>query len=169
MSDVLSPVREFCWCHILKPILRQLRGGITTRRLAWSLAIGVIIGINPTVGITTLAAILLAWIFRLSKAASLIGAEVVAPLHLLLFLPFIELGVHLFHTHHLPMNRRQLHHLSKHPIRMMHEIWSWEWHALVVWAIAAVVLTPIMAKYLRHALVIFMRRHRALMHSSLES
>ena len=50
---VPQSIREFFRCRILRPLLRQLRGGVTPRRLAWSLAMGIIIGINPSVGITT--------------------------------------------------------------------------------------------------------------------
>jgi hypothetical protein len=35
-------VRELFRCQILRPLLRQLRGGVTPRRLAWSLALGVV-------------------------------------------------------------------------------------------------------------------------------
>ena len=63
-----------------------------------------VIGINPSVGLTTLFVVLVAWAFGLSKLASLVGTHVVAPLHLLLFIPFIEIGVHLFHTRRLPMD-----------------------------------------------------------------
>lgn len=162
MLLVPQAVREFFRCKILRPLLRQLRGGVTTRRLAWSLAVGIIVGINPSVGLTTLLVILLAWTFGLNQIASQVGAHSVAPLHLLLFLPFIELGVHLFHTHRLPMNRRQLEHLSHHPLRLFRDIWQWEWHALVVWGVVAVVAMPLLAKYLRRGLVLLMRRHRAL-------
>ena len=158
-------VREWFRCRILRPLLRQLRGGVTTRRLAWSLAVGVIIGINPSIGVTTLVVILLAWSFGLNQVASQIGAHAVAPIHLLLFLPFIELGVHLFHTHRLPMDRRQLEHLSHHPLRLFREIWQWEWHALVVWAVAAAIVMPLLAKYLRRGLVLLIRRHKTLVYS----
>ena len=110
-------IREWFRCHVLRPLLRLLRGGVTPRRLAWSLAFGMVVGINPSVGLTTLLVLILAWTFGLSKLASLIGTHVVAPLHLLLFIPFIELGVHLFHTRKLPMDRKQLEHLSHHPLR----------------------------------------------------
>jgi len=83
----------------------------------------------------------------------------------MLFVPFIQLGVHLFHTRNLPMNRRQIEHLSHHPWRMFHEIWRWEWHALIVWCIVAAVAMPLLARYLRRALVMLMRRNRALMYS----
>ena len=143
----------------------MLRGGVSPRRMAWSLAFGMVIGINPSVGVTTLLVILIAWALGLNQIASIIGTHVVAPLHLLLFIPFIELGVHLFHTRSLPMNRRQLEHLSHHPLYLFRSIWQWEWHALVVWGIAAAILMPVLATYLRRALVLLLRRNRTLVRS----
>ena len=124
-----------------------------------------VVGINPSVGLTTLLVLLVAWAFGLSKFASLIGSHVVEPLHLLLFIPFIDLGVHLFHTRKLPMDRKALEHLSHHPVRLFHEIWQWEWHALIVWGLVAAIAMPLLALYLRRALVVFLRRHRTLVRS----
>jgi uncharacterized protein (DUF2062 family) len=164
---VLVPqsVREFIRCRILRPLLRQLRGGVTPRRLAWSLALGVVIGVNPTVGITTALVVMFAWAFGLNQVASQIGAHAVTPLHLLLFIPFIELGVHLFHTRRLPLNRGQIEHLGHHPLRLIRDIWQWEWHALIVWGLVAAILMPLLAMYIRRALVLLMRRHRTLVSS----
>jgi hypothetical protein len=77
--------------------------------------------------------VIIAWAFGLNQIASQIGLHAVAPLHLLLFLPFIEVGVYLFHTRRLALSRQQSERLSHHPLRLFHEIWQWEWHALVVW------------------------------------
>lgn len=164
---VLVPefLREFVRCKVLRPVLRQLRGGVTPRRMAWSLALGMVIGINPSVGLTTLLVVMLAWVLGLNQVASQIGSHVVAPLHLILFIPFIDLGVHLFHTGRLPLSRKQIEHLSHHPLRLFHAIWQWEWHALVVWGIVAAVAMPLLAMYLRRMLVLLMRRHRTLLHS----
>ena len=162
---VPGSIREFIRCSILRPLPRQLRGGVTPRRLAWSLALGVVIGINPTVGVTTALVVMFAWVFGLNQVASQIGAHAVTPLHLLLFIPFIELGVHLFHTRRLPLNRRQIEHLSHHPWRLIREIWQWEWHALIVWGLVAAILMPLLAMYIRRALVLLMRRHRTLVRS----
>lgn len=158
-------VREFVRCRVLRPLLRQLRGGVTPRRLAWSLALGIVVGINPSVGVTTVLVVMLAWMFGLNQVASQIGAHAASPLHLLLFIPFIQLGVHLFHTGRLPMTRHQIEHLSRHPWRLFHEIWLWEWHALIVWGIIAAVAMPLLAKYIRRFLVLLMRRHRTLLRS----
>jgi hypothetical protein len=85
--------------------------------------------------------------------------------HLPLFIPFIELGVHLFHTRKLPMNRKQLEHLSHHPLRLFHDMWQWEWHALIVWGVVAGIAMPVLAVYLRRVLVVLLRRHRTLVRS----
>jgi uncharacterized protein (DUF2062 family) len=162
---VRKPLREFFRCRILRPLLRQLRGGVSPRRLAWSLALGIVIGINPSVGITTFLVIMLAWIFGLSQIASQIGAHLMTPLHLLLFIPFIQLGVHLFHTRRLPLTLQQIEHLSHHPLHLLRAIWQWEWHALIVWGLLAAIMMPLLAMYLRRALVLLMRRHRTLMRS----
>jgi uncharacterized protein (DUF2062 family) len=158
------PVRNFIRCKVLRPLLKQMRGGITPRRLAWSLALGIVLGINPSVGLTTLLVILLAWALGLDQIASQIGVHAVSPIHLLLFIPFIQLGVHLFHTRGLPLDRRQLEHLSHHPLRLVREIWQWEWHALIVWGVVAAIAMPLLALYIRRALVLLLRRHRALIH-----
>jgi uncharacterized protein (DUF2062 family) len=133
--------------------------------MAWSLALGLMIGINPSVGLTTILVILLAWTFGLNQVASQVGAHAATPLHLVLFLPFIQLGVHLFHTHRLPLSRKQIEHLSHHPWRLLHDIWQWEWHALVVWGVVAAVAMPLLAKYLRRGLVLLMRRHKTLVYA----
>jgi uncharacterized protein (DUF2062 family) len=127
---------------------------------------GMVIGINPSVGLTTVLVVLLAWTFGLSQVASQIGTHLVAPLHLLLFIPFVELGVHLFHTRKLPLSHQQLEHLSHHPLRLFRYIWLWEWHALVIWTIAAAILMPLLAIYIRRFLVVLLRRHRALVRQS---
>jgi uncharacterized protein (DUF2062 family) len=162
---VSESIREWLRCHILRPLLRALRGGVTPRRLAWSLAVGMVVGINPTVGLATVVAIVLAWIFGLNRLASLIGVHVVTPLHLLLFVPFIELGVYLFHTRKLPLDREQILHLGHHPLRLLRDIWQWEWHALIVWCVIAATVMPLLAFYLRRGLVMLLRRHRTLVRS----
>jgi uncharacterized protein (DUF2062 family) len=129
------------------------------------LALGIVLGINPSVGITTFLVVLLAWVFGLNQIASQIGVHSVAPLHLILFIPFIELGVHLFHTRRLPLSRQQIEHLSHHPLRLLRDIWQWEWHALIVWSLVAAVAMPLLARYIRLALVLLMRRHQALLQS----
>jgi hypothetical protein len=45
------------------------------------------------------------------------------------------------------------------------DIWQWEWHALLVWGVVAAIAMPMLALYLRRALVLLMRRHKTSLRS----
>jgi hypothetical protein len=55
-----------------------------------------------------------------------IGVHAVTPLHMLLFLPFIEFGVYLFHSSRLPLSHKQIEHSGHHPWRLLRDTWQWE-------------------------------------------
>ena len=100
----------------------------------------------------------------MNHVATQIGIHVVAPLQWLLFLPFIHLGIVVFRAHRLPMSKAAILHLShRHPLQLVHLLWQWEWHALVIWAVFAAVVAPLLAVQIRRALVLSMRRHRDLL------
>ena len=164
MKSFAQSTRSFLRCRILRPLLRLLKRGVTPRRLAWSLAVAIVVGINPFLGVTTVSMLLLAWLFKLNHVATQIGIHVVAPLQWLLFLPFIDAGIILFHAHHLPLSRAAILHLShRHPLQLIHLLWNWEWHALIIWAVLAALLCPMIALQLRRMLVLSMRRHKDLL------
>ena len=164
VKTLAQRTRDFLRCRVLRPLLRLLRRGASPKRLGWSLAIALVVGINPFLGMTTICMLLLAWIFRLNHVATQIGIHIVAPLQWLLFLPFIHAGIVLFHAHRLPMSKADILHLShRHPLQLLHLLWQWEWHALVVWAFFAALLAPLLAIQIRRMLVLSMRRHRDLL------
>jgi len=130
-----------------------LRIGATPERLAWSIAAGVLIGVNPVLGSTTMLALAVASVFRLNYIASQLGNHLVYPLELLLFPVWIALGSRLFGTPGLKLGRHELiHEVKHHPWATTKALWTWEWHALVVWAFAAAILMPLLAMALRPVL-----------------
>lgn len=151
-------------CRVLRPLLRLLKNGVTPKRLAWSLAVAMAVGISPLLGVTTVCMLFLAWVFRLNYVATQIGIHVMSPLQWLLFVPFIDCGIKIFRTRRLPMTKTDILHLShRHPLQLLHLLWLWEWHALVVWAVFAAVVIPLLAVQIRRLLVMAMRRHRDLL------
>lgn len=127
--------------------------GASPQRLAWSIAVGILIGLNPLLGSTTVAALALAFLFRLNVPASQLGTHCAYPLQLLLFLPLIHAGSVLFGTAELSLTRAELLTLAhEHPWQFVRVLWIWEWHALVVWATIALVLTPVLAMLLAKVL-----------------
>jgi uncharacterized protein (DUF2062 family) len=137
---------RFVQRRVVKPVTDLLRIGATPERLAWSLAMGVLIGINPVLGSTTVLAIAVASVFRLNYVASQVSNHAVYPLQLLLFPLWIKMGSVLFGTPGLKLGRMELMRAVKqHPWQMTKALWTWEWHALMVWAVFAAVAMPLLA------------------------
>jgi uncharacterized protein (DUF2062 family) len=130
----------------VNPVMGLLRRGADPDMLAWSLALGVVVGVNPLLGSTTLVVLALAAVFRLNIVASQVGNHAVYPLEILLFPVFIKVGDLVFRTEKLPLEGHELWYAAKHhPWHTTRLLWRWEWHALVVWAIFAVVAMPAIA------------------------
>jgi hypothetical protein len=132
--------------RIVLPVLSLLRRGASPRRLAWSIAAGLLIGINPVLGTTTVLCFAVAMALRLNIAASQFANHVIYPLQLLLLVPFLQMGSYVFHTEPLPFSTHLLlEEARRDPLNLIRRIWRWEWHALLVWAAIAAVLVPLIA------------------------
>jgi uncharacterized protein (DUF2062 family) len=140
------PIGRFFQAHVISPLLHLLRVGASPRKLAWSLAVGAAIGINPVVGSTTLICLGIAVVFRLNLIASQIANHLLFPLQLALALVYLRAGEVLFHTGPLPLASNVFLHAIRHgQWSTAHLLWTWEWHAIVVWLLGASVLTPLLA------------------------
>ena len=132
--------------RLLAPLRRLLRAGVSPEQLAWSLALGAVVGVNPLIGSTTLLALGLAMLLRLNVIAAQVSNHLAYPLELLLFPVFIKLGSMLFGTPALPLPPRvMLAEAGHHPWATTRLLWTWEWHALVVWAVFACAAAPCLA------------------------
>jgi uncharacterized protein (DUF2062 family) len=130
--------------RVALPILALLRMGASPEKLAWSIAIGLLIGINPILGSTTVLCLVLAFVFRLNVAASQIGNHIVYPLQLILIIPFIHVGSRIFHTAPMSLSANELLHAAReHPLALSRQLWLWEWHAFLLWIIVAIVAIPL--------------------------
>jgi len=151
MLDLVTPTSQpaphgWLYRRAALPILALLRMGASPERLAWSLAIGLLIGINPLLGSTTLLCMLVAVVFRLNIAASQIANHIAYPFQLLLVLPFLRVGTELFHTGPIPYTPKTLFLEARHhPLALIRQLWMWEWHALVLWSALSVVAIPVIA------------------------
>jgi uncharacterized protein (DUF2062 family) len=128
------------------PILALLRMGATPRSLAWSIAAGLLIGINPVVGSTTLLCLAVTIRFRLNVVATQIANHAMFPLELALVVPFIRLGSRIFRTAAMPLAPRVLLQAARTaPLSLMRDLWMWLWHAFVLWAAIALIAAPLIA------------------------
>jgi uncharacterized protein (DUF2062 family) len=120
--------------------------GASPEKLAWSLAAGLLIGINPILGSTTILCLALAFVLRLNIAASQLGNHIVYPLELILIIPFINASSRIFHTAPMPLSAPELlHAVRAHPLDLSRQLWLWEWHAFLLWTVIAAAAVPLIA------------------------
>jgi uncharacterized protein (DUF2062 family) len=142
-----SPVHHnWIYRRAILPILALLRMGATPRSLAWSIAVGLLIGLNPIIGTTTILCLSAAVPFRLNVVASQIANHAMFPLELALVIPFIRLGSRVFHTAAMPLSPKLFLLAARSaPLTLTRQLWLWEWHAFVVWSAISVAAVPLIA------------------------
>lgn len=84
--------REFLRRRFAAPLLAVLRQGATPEKLALSLALGITIGLVPVLGVSTAICALAALALRLNMPAIQLVNYLLAPLQLLLVIPFLRFG-----------------------------------------------------------------------------
>jgi uncharacterized protein (DUF2062 family) len=77
---------------ILDPLLALLRQGMSPQRLALCVAVGVVVGNIPILGVSTLLCTAIALLFRLNLPAMQLVQAAMAPTQILLIIPFVRLG-----------------------------------------------------------------------------
>lgn len=147
MPDSVAPAHHnWFYRRAVLPILALLRTGTTPRSLAWSIAAGALIGINPVIGSTTLLCLAVTFRFRLNIVATQIANHAMFPLELALVVPFIRLGSRVFHTAAMPLAPRVFLQAARTaPLTLTRDLWMWLWHAFVLWAAIALVAAPLLA------------------------
>jgi uncharacterized protein (DUF2062 family) len=137
---------NWAYRRIALPILALLRMGASPEKLAWSIAVGLLIGINPILGSTTVLCLAAASLLRLNLAASQLANHIVYPLELILVIPFIRTASRILHTAPMPLSANELLRAARgHPLDLTRQLWSWEWHAFLLWGAIAAVAIPLIA------------------------
>jgi uncharacterized protein (DUF2062 family) len=124
--------------RLVRPLLDLFRQGVTPEKIALSVALGVILGVFPVLGLTTALCALTVFAWQLNSPAIQIVNYFVYPLQLALLIPFFRLGERLFRAPHLPLSVPQIY-------AMMHDnmgnairlLWTTTWHAIIVWCLVA--------------------------------
>ena len=132
MSDV------FIQRRVVRPVLNLLRQGSTPEKIALSIAFGLVMGIFPSLGWTTVMCLLAAVIFRLNLPVMQLVNYFAYPLQLVMLIPFIRAGEFLFHSVRLSLSLPQILAMIKtdvwHAIKVL---WIATVHAIAAWALIA--------------------------------
>ena len=132
------------------PLIQLARQGVSPDLLALSLALGLCTSCFPVVGTTTILCTLIALTWRLNLPAFLLANWVALPLQLLFLIPLIRLGGMLFHSQSLAIPPAQLLSMfAEKPWRATQQLWTWQWHAIVAWALMAPFVCALLTLILR--------------------
>jgi uncharacterized protein (DUF2062 family) len=86
------PLKSWLYRRLVYPLVALLRQGISPRRLALCVAIAIVVGNIPVLGVSTILCTFIALIFRLNLPAIQLVQAAMAPTQVLLLIPFVRLG-----------------------------------------------------------------------------
>lgn len=136
-------MRETLWGRkVVRPILEFLRQGLTPEKLAFTIALGVTLGVIPVLGSTMLLCTLAAIALRLNLAAIQLVNWLVYPFQLALLIPFYRIGGWIFSTPPSELSVVRIMAMIRanlfHAIAML---WTATIHAIVAWMLIGSVVT----------------------------
>ena len=120
----------------IRLMMELLSQGITPRKIALTVALGVLLGMTPVLGSTTILCAIAAVVFRINLPLIQVVNYLAYPLQLLLLVPFIQAGQWLFHQPPLPFTFAQIIALLR--MSFWHTaglLWDYTLHGLVAWLI----------------------------------
>jgi len=105
---------------IVLPLFEVLKSGATPEGIALSLSCGVTGGMFPVPALTTLACIILSWVFSLNFPAVQLTNLIVTPLQLATLIPFIRAGEFMFGIDPVALSLNQI---SEDPVAAITTFW----------------------------------------------
>ena len=100
--------KKFSWKYIVGLLSQALKQGITPRKLALTCALGAVISLFPVFGTTTMLCFAVAIGLRLNIAVIQLVNYLLAPLQIIMILPFIKAGTYVFGLKPFPYSADQL-------------------------------------------------------------
>ena len=147
--------------RVVERVLGLLRTGLTPRELAWSTAAGLVLGVLPMPGITTLLGLGVALLFGLNQPALQLANYLAYPLQLVLLVPFFRMGARLFGHEPVPLSLPALRGAFRlDPFGTLARMGSMTWHAVVGWAFLALPALVLLAFLLDPVFAAAARRFR---------
>jgi uncharacterized protein (DUF2062 family) len=155
MTVIEAPKQSWWRRRLVAPVVAQLMVGISPERIAWAISLGIVLGVFPIMGTTTLVCLVAGWLLRLNQPVLHVFSNLVYPLHLVLILVFIRLGERLYGAPRMSFSIPQL--LGKFkddPLQFGREFGMTAWHGVSAWLLVA----PVAAILIKLAVVPVLRQ-----------
>jgi uncharacterized protein (DUF2062 family) len=105
-----SKIVETFTNKILVPFRLVPKDGLTPENLAFSVTLGIISGIFPVIGMTTVLSITLTMLFRQNLLIVQSVQWILALVQVLLIIPFMQFGAYILHQSIVHINMEQINH-----------------------------------------------------------
>ena len=130
--------QNFLYKKTVVPILGLLKQGLSPEKISMGMACGIVLGIFPVLGSTTLLCAIAAIIFRLNLPAIQLVNYLVYPLQLLLLIPFFHMGSWLFQVEPLPLSAQKVIAMLQSDLwGTVRALWDTTLHAIVAWLLVS--------------------------------
>ncbi len=127
---------------IVTPVLTLLQQGVTPEKLALSIALGITLGVVPILGIITILCAFIAIRFRLNAPIMMVCCNLVYPVQVALFIPFVRFGEYTFDMPPLPISLDDMINVIKTDwMAAVNKFWIASLLGIFSWAIIAVPLS----------------------------
>ncbi len=135
--------------RLFEPLLSLLKTGMSAERLALCIAIGIVVGNIPILGLSTILCTVIALTFRLNLPAIQLVQAAMAPTQLLLIIPYVRLGEWLSHDPAEPLSiQGGMAIMAQGVGHAVIVLWSAILHAALAWVLTTPVLVLLLYKVL---------------------
>jgi uncharacterized protein (DUF2062 family) len=150
MTTDAAPKESWWRRRLVAPVVAQLMVGISPERIAWAISLGVVLGVFPIMGTTTIVCFVVGWLLRLNQPVLHVFSNLVYPLHLALILIFIRLGERLVGAPRMSFSIPQLLvRFKEDPLQFGRDFGMSAWHGVSAWLLIA----PVAAILIKLALM----------------
>ena len=130
--------RGFLYKRTVEPVVALIKQGVSPEKISLGMAWGIILGIFPVLGLTTILCGLAALVFRLNLPAIQLVNFLVYPLQLVLLIPFFQLGDLLFQVEPLPLSAQEFITLLQADLwGTIQAFWNTTLRAIVAWTLVS--------------------------------
>jgi len=135
---MINGLKLFWRRRVRDPIVSLLGQGLTPETLALSFAMGLVLGVFPIIGATTILCFLAGAVFRLNHVALQLANHLAYPLQIPLILAFVRLGEGLLRAPRVTFDPIALvHHFQRDPAGFLREFGVTGLHGILGWSLVA--------------------------------
>lgn len=130
--------------HVGRLVVELLRTGLTPEKLALSIVLGVVLGVFPVIGATTILCGIAGVALGLNQPVIQSVNYVVYPLQFVLLIPFVRAGEWLFGSPRLQLSAQEIAAaVARDPLGAISAFWTITMQALVAWLLFGVATTMV--------------------------